>query len=160
MNEETKPFLKQGMNVYAQARETLAFFEQEMIKLLSGVIERREKWHSLKDRKVFTEADRTRGQLGYWVAAEIRGRSQRDEQVKIDCGIWWMALQDDDSPIVYASFTDTPKRLLQFSWNRSEKNIRSFDRWGRTFLYLPASDPADIGKSLNRLLDELLKQMS
>jgi hypothetical protein len=88
----------------------------------------------------------------------IEGLSHRKEEVKIDCGIWWNALENND-PIIYASFYDKPKRVLMFSWGKQEQGIKSFNRWNKTFLYLPVSKMTDIGESLNRILDELLKQL-
>ena len=80
MNEDTKPFLSEGLTVYSEARATLTFFEQEIIKLLSNAIDRRGQWLPLKNHRVkWIEADRSLGQAGYWVEIIIEGLSQREE---------------------------------------------------------------------------------
>ena len=89
---------------------------------------------------------------------DIEGVSHRSEPVAIDCGVWWNALKNE-GPIIYASYTGEPKRVLKFPWIKKDKEIKSFDRWNRTFLYVPGLKSADIGDSLNQLLDELLKQL-
>lgn len=159
MNEPMKPFLLEGLSVYAEARATIAFFEQEICKLLQDAAELREDWPFLKSKKICQpKSEKGAGQLGYWVAMAIEGTSHRGEPIEIDCGVWWNALRNG-GPIIYASFTGEPKRVLTFSWTKQEDGIKSFDRFGRTFLYISALKSTDIGGSLNQILDELLKQL-
>jgi len=159
MNDATQPFLDDGLNVYSKARATLTFFEEEIGKLLLAAAEQREKWQFLKSHKICQpKPDKGAGQLGYWVAMNIEGLSDRDEKAVIDCGVWWNALKNV-SPIVYVNFLHEPKRVVKFSWAKEKQGIKSFDRWNRTFLYLPVLKSVDIGDSLNLLLDELLKQL-
>ncbi|HEY1663860.1 MAG TPA: hypothetical protein VGI03_15690 [Verrucomicrobiae bacterium] len=158
MNKDTKPFLNDGLNVYPEARATLTFFEQEVGKLLSTAVARREGWEPLKNHKVNSpKVDGTSGQGGYWVAMFAEGMSASNEMVKIDFGIWWQAIEGFDQPIVYASFYEIPERLIKFKWNHDKQDIRCFERWNRSFLYLPVTDSDDIGLLLNMVLNELLK---
>ena len=161
MNDDTKPFLNEGLKVYPEARATLLFFEQEIINVLAAAVARREQWHPLKNHRVKSnKADKNAGQGGFWVSMDIEGLSQRDEQINIDCGIWWKALENDDCAIIYASFSTAPKQLFEFQRSQQESGIRNFDRWDRTFFYISVMEATDIGKSLNLVLNELLKQLS
>lgn len=158
MNDTRQPFLDDGLNVYAKARATLTFFEDEIGKLLLAAVERREKWPFLESHKIFQPKSGGTGPVGYWVAMPIKGLSHRKELFEIDCGVWWNALKNQ-SPIIYASFTGEPKRVLKFSWINQRQGINSFDRFSRTFLYLPLLKSTDIEDALNQVLDELLKQL-
>ena len=160
MNEFMTPFLCEGLSVYAEARATITFFEEEIAKLLMDAVGSRENWPFLESRKISqAKSDKGIGQNGYWVAMDIEGLSpHRKDIVMIDCGVWWNVVKNEN-PIIYASFTGDPKNGLQFLWPKKEQKIKSFDKWNRTFLYLPGSKSADIGDSLNQLLDELLKQL-
>ena len=159
MNDTMQPFLDDGLIVYSKARATLTFFEEEIGKLLLAAAEQREKWPFLKSHKICQpKSDKGVGQLGYWVAMDIEGASDRNEKVEIDCGVWWNALKNV-SPIIYVNFSPESERAVKFSWIKDKQGIKSFDRWNRTFLYLSLLKPADIGDSLNLLLDELLKEL-
>jgi len=98
------------------------------------------------------------GLLGYWKHPRQEGVSPRGDEVKIDCGVWWNA-PEGNGPIIYASFYETPKRVLIFSWGKQRQGISSFDDHGKTYLYMPVPKSLDITWALNRLLDALLKQL-
>jgi hypothetical protein len=42
----------------------------------------------------------------------------------------------NEGPIIYASFTGEPKRVLKFSWMNQDQSIKSFERCNHTFLYV------------------------
>ena len=159
MSDTVKPFLKKGLNVYADAQATLKIFEQRIGELLVVAVKRRKRWLPLKNHQIDDSAKAGKGRSGYWVAMNIKGVSPREEEVMIDCGFWWNA-PEGDGPIIYAGFEGFPKRVLKFSWGKQRQGISSFDTpWRTTYLYMPAPKSLNITSSLNRLLDELLKQL-
>jgi hypothetical protein len=158
MNEAMQPFLNDGLNVYVKAKATIAFFEQEITELLLAGARRRQKLPCLDSHKISRCKSNGDGSYGHWIAIFFEGLSHLKEPVKIDCGVWWNSPEKDE-PIVYASFYEEPKRVLVFSGNEKAQEIKSFVSYNRTYLYLPASKATDIGDSLNRILDELLKQL-
>lgn len=40
-----------------------------------------------------------------------------------------------EEPIIYVGFYHKPKRVVNFKWSDKKRGIRSFERYGRTFLY-------------------------
>ncbi|MEI7809142.1 MAG: hypothetical protein WCJ07_11730 [Verrucomicrobiota bacterium] len=164
MNDTTRTFLDEGLAVYAKAKDTVIHFEVEMSIVLKGALERKGKLPFLKYQKIPNPEDGGVAADGNWIAIDfIECISLRDERVCIDCGIWWNAPIGKDplgvSPIIYASFTGEPQRILDFRWENGTGGINSFSYCNRTILYLPVSKSTDIDNHLNRLLDELLKQL-
>jgi hypothetical protein len=158
MNETMQTFLDEGLDVYAKARATLTFFEDEIGGLLSTAVERREEWPLLETHKILRpEWDEGDGQDGYWVLLNIEAFSHRKEQVVIECGIWWNAFENVN-PIIYGCFHE-PKNNLIFSWTKQEQGIQTFIYWEKRHLYLPVTKSTDIRDALNKVLDELLKQL-
>ena len=151
------PFLDEGLSVYAEAKASIAFFERELVKRLREAAVQRNKMPFLKSHEVIPP-EPGGGDGEFWVSMVTKGVSLRSESVDIDCGVWWNSPENKDA-IIYASFYTEPKRVLKFSWTNQENGIKSFDRWERTFLYLPGSKVSDVGNSLNNLLDNLLKQL-
>jgi hypothetical protein len=96
---------------------------------------------------------------GLWIAVAVTGRSPRGEEADIDCGIWWDVLEPNE-PVLYASFYDKPKRVLEFTWPDGKQGISSAVRYDRTFLYVPVPKSAEIELPLNRLLDALLPRLA
>ena len=159
MNTEMGSFLRQGIGLYSEARHTLAAFEREMEKLLGAALQSRARWSPLKKHRIGRPgAGGGRGDYGWWVSADITGRSPRGEEVLIDCGVWWDVLEAD-KPVLYASFYHKPKRVRIFKWPEGKQGISSSNLYGRTFLYVPVPKSVQIEKPLTRLLDALLKQL-
>ena len=74
MNENLKPFLDEGLNVYAKAKDTVAQFEKEIARALSATVQLRRNWLPLKNHRVkFNKADEN--ELSYWVSMLIEGQS-------------------------------------------------------------------------------------
>ena len=67
--------------------------------------------------------------------------------------------EKNEVPIIYATITGEPKRVLKFSWMNHDQGIKSFERWNHTFLYVSGLKSDDIGDSLNQILDELFEQL-
>jgi hypothetical protein len=160
MNGEIKTFLNEGLKAYVDANATLTFFEQEMMRHILASLRQRAQWLPLKNHKIKPMGPGgDLNESSSWFNWYIDGQSPREELVRIDCGIWWNAWEKDGSAVVYASYSGEPKHLLKFNWSKKGQGIDSFEWRGRTILYLPVSDSNEIGKILNRLLDELLKQL-
>jgi len=156
MNETLPPFLDNGLSVYAKARDTIAFFEQEIGKLLFATLERRESWPFLETHRISRpKGDKTTGENGYWIQCDIEAVSHSKEEINIECGIWWRA-SENNHPIIYGCFQKPESRLI-FSWPHQENGIYSFCAWKRTHLYLHVTKSMEVGDDLNRILDELLK---
>jgi hypothetical protein len=161
MATEMKLFLRQGIRLYSDAQHTLAAFEQEMEKLLKTAVQSRSRWSPLKKYHMespFSGGDNPRG-IGWWVEMDVTGRSSRGEEVRIDSGLWWDAPPERGARILYTSFRKQPKRVLRFKWPAGKQGISSFDKFGRTFLYVPMPNSGEIEKPLNHLLDALLVQL-
>jgi len=158
MNDKLS-FLDEGLKVYTKARTTLAFFEEEIGKLLLTTLDQKEKWAFLETRRILRpKGDQTRGQDGYWVLVKIEGLSHRKESVVVECGIWWRE-SEGDNPIIYACFHE-PDRVLTFQWPKEGQQVKSFDFWNKTHLHLTVVKSTDIGNALNQVLDELLNQLA
>lgn len=156
-----RPFLQEGLKQYVKAMNTIAAFETQAGLLLKAAVERRQKkrWSPLKGVRFGRPSPGGgSGGDGYWISIAITGKSQRDGEAEIDCGLWWKA-PDISEPIIYAEFYYKPKRVMKFSWDGKKKGIRSFEGWGRTFLYLPIPQSLEVEGPLNWLLDALLKQL-
>lgn len=161
MRRELKPFLEEGLTQYANAKYTIAAFEGEVARLLKAAVEGRERrrWSPLKSLLLGRPSPGGgSGGYGYWIAVYVTGKSQHHGDAAIDCGLWWNAPTVSE-PIVYAEFYEKPKRVVNFSWDRNKKGIRSFEGSGRTVLYLPVPKSLEVADPLNRLLDALLKQL-
>jgi hypothetical protein len=159
MNETMQPFLDDGLSVYAKAKATLTFFEAEIGKLLSKAVERRGQWPYLESHKLSPPEPGGGDSGDYWIVMFVEGSSHRKEQVKIECGIWWNAVDDNGNPIVFGCFHGPENIITVPSWEKQEQGIASFNRWGRKHLYLPITKSTNIRDSLNQVLDELLKQL-
>ena len=158
MNDSMPPFLDDGLSVYAKARATLTFFEGEIGKLLHAALDERAKWPFLETHKISrAKGDKTAGENGYWVECGIEAFSHRKEQVAIGCGVWWRAV-DASNAVVYGCFYK-PADKLMFAFPQQDQGIHSFDRFGRTHLYLPVTKSTEIGGFINMVLDELLQRL-
>lgn len=160
MRPKMKPFLEAGLTQYAKAKSTIAAFEDEVERRLKATVEGRGKrWSPLTSVKCGRPRSGSgSGGEGYWISAYITGKFERHEDAAIDCGLWWNA-PNISEPIIYADFYNQPKRVAKFSWDGNKKGVRSFDRCGRTHLYLPIPKSLEVADRLNRLLDALLKQL-
>jgi hypothetical protein len=161
MDEKIRTFLTEGLKTYREAKATLEFFEQEVSNQLTSAVKARKGWDPLKNPNIKApEVDGGESKnYGRWVAISIEGKSPRDEDVKIDCGVWWFPEVLSGHLMIYASFTDHPKRLLNFPWTQTNSTVCAFNWFKRTFLYYPLTDPIEIDPALNQLLDEILKQL-
>ena len=159
MSVNVKSFLQEGVELYSEARTTLAAFDGEIEKLLWAAVQGRQQWSPLKNQRIQKpKSDGGRGDIGWWVATLIRGTSPRGEEVDIECGLWWSA-PGMRKPMIFASFYKEPKRVLQFQWPKGKQGIESFTLWDKTYLYLPVPKPVEIEGPLNSLLDALLTQL-
>lgn len=158
MNDTMRPFLDEGLTAYAKARATLTFFEEEIGKLLSATLGRREEWpFSERVKTSRPKGDKSEGQAGYWVTCNIEALTRSKEQVFIECGIWWNA-PEGSNPIVFACF-HKPENIRRFAGPKQEQGIYSFNYWDKTHLYVPVATTEEIGGALKRVLDELLQQL-
>jgi len=160
MNDELKPFLNEGLKVYAAAKDTIAHFEEEISSIVSAAVRAREEWFPLKKQPRIESAEADKNVQTYWISTYISGLSERDGEIKIECGVWWKVPETNDQPIVFANYEKAPERIRGFDLNKKGLNILSFTRDNVTFLYLPVTESAEIVKSLNRVLDVLLKQLA
>ena len=165
MRDEMRPFLEEGVRQYVDAKNTVATFEREMGQLLAEAIRSRRQWSPLNDTPRIGRPSPGGGSggYGYWIWIGINGQTKTYKRVYIECGLWWEVPTTTelkiDGPIIYANYDDMPKHIMAFSWRRNTRDIRSFLRGGKTFLYVPLRKPQEIAGSLNRLLDALLKQL-
>jgi hypothetical protein len=159
MKTKMESFLGQGVSLYSEAQTTILAFESEMKKVLRTAVEGRTRWTPLTNHRIHSPSfGGGSGDWSWWGCISIDGRSPRRGAAEIDCGLWWNS-PASERPIIYASFYIRPKSVLAFSWNRRDKHISSFNRFGRTFLYLPFFRTTEIKDSLNCLLDALLSQL-
>jgi hypothetical protein len=157
MPDEMKPFLEEGIQRYAEAKDTITAFENAMCQLLRSAIESRS-WSPLKNSEVGRpRPGGTGGKDGYWIATSISGTSPKNEETEIDCGLWWNA-PGRSGPIIYTSFYHKPERLVRFQW-KGGQDISSFDGRNRTFLYVPVPNPLAIEGPINTILDALLARL-
>jgi len=158
MDDSMNSFLNDGLGVYAKARATLALFEVEIGKLISASVQHRERWSSLRIGKT-SQPTRDKGfePDGYWMYIKIEALSHRQEQVVIECGIWWNATVNCNA-IIYGCFHQ-PGRIMAFPWKKEQSGIESFNRWNKTHLYLPVEKNTEIDGVLNQILDQLLIQL-
>ena len=158
MNTDNQKFLLEGIKHYEEARDTITAFEAEMKDLLLACLGRRKNWAPLKNPKVGRANIPNTNAYGYWIAAEVTGKSPRGDNAVIDCGFWWKSPKIA-SPIIYAEFFKEPKAAVNFLWDAKKSAIGSFTDWNRTYLHLPLETPDTIEGSLNKLLDALLLQL-
>src|SRR2546423_1474583 len=125
-----------------EAQNTLGAFEREIGKLLKATLETRKRWAPLKHYDIGMPSAGG-GQYGWWVAVGITGQSSRREEAEVECGLWWNAPPIEE-PIIYAGFYKGPKRVQKLLWHRGKQGILSFERWGRTFLYVPVPESVEI----------------
>lgn len=158
MSTDNQNFLLEGIKRYEEACDTITAFEEEMKLRLRDCLGRRTNWAPLKNPKVGRASTPNTSAYGYWIAAEVLGKSSRGENAVIDCGFWWKSPKVV-SPIIYAEFFKQPKAVANFLWDSTKSDIGSFTDWNRTYLYLPLNTPDTIEASLNKLLDALLLQL-
>jgi hypothetical protein len=156
MSDTVESFLDRGLSVYENAKSTIAFFEDEIGKILSATLEQREIWPSIKTRKIPRPKGGNSPGDGFWLLIQIEALSCRNEEIKIECGIWWKQL--NQKPIIYGCFHE-PKSVRIFPSKKPELSINSFQYWDKTHLYLPITKADEIGNALNKVLDELLNQL-
>ena len=159
MNTDMLPFLQEGLHQYIEAKQTVAAFELKLGDLLRETVTTRTRWSPLKQKQVgrgLSVAGNSSD--GYWIAASIQGSAPRNGEVAIDCGFWWTP-DNFEKPIIYVGFYLKPKRVVNFKWSSKKRGIGSFERYGRTFLYVPFPKSFEIEQPLNQLLDALLEQL-
>ena len=160
MKDEMKSFLDEGVKKYAEARHTIYSFEEDMGKLLAKTVRNRKQWHPLKNIQFLDPVYSERETTFFWIAINIRGRFSRNEDVIVEGGLWWnMPAPEIEGPVIYTGFEGRSKGAMKFHWP-TNADIKSFTKWQTTYLHLPLKSPEIIEKSLNRLLDALLKQLS
>ena len=159
MDTGMKSFLEEGVKQYAEAKHTIAAFENELVQLLKAAVDKREDhWSPLIKRTVTVNRPKAGGGDGFYISVAIWGKSPRFGDAEIDCGLWWDAPQIT-KPIIYASFYYKPERVVGFAWTGQKGGIRSFAYHRRTFLYIPLTDKLEIEKSINSMIDVLLKKL-
>jgi hypothetical protein len=161
MKDEMTTFLDEGVKKYAEARHTIYSFEEEMEKLLAKTVRQRKQWHPLKNIQFLDPDCSEREDTFFWIAVSVKGKfSRNEEDVVVEGGLWWnMPAPEIEGPVIYTGFESRSKGAKQFDWP-TNADIQSFTKWQTTYLHLPLKSPETIAKSLNRLLDALLKQLS
>jgi hypothetical protein len=156
LKPEMNAFLKDGIRLYFDAVDAVTVFETEMKKLLKRTVDARTNWESLSERRV-KPPTADGGDDGRYIYTFIECKSPVEQNLKIECGLWWKAPQMT-GPIVYAGIF---RRNLgvKFDWNEAGNEIRSFEYFDRTFLHLPLPASADLEAPVNQLLDAILRQL-
>jgi len=169
MNEKLREFLKEGMKRYEEAYHTLQFFEKSVESIIRDILEKKNNWGTFVLKKSNDAIETSSGYgsgAGRWIDGIVTGsitiRGKKHDAI-INCGIWWGAeYKGKSGTIIYTSFYEQPKDLLNFEYREKDPQVHSFSRWKRTYLYKePKPDynlVVNLPQDLNLILDVLQKQ--
>lgn len=141
-------FIRDGLSRYAQARDTIEYFESRMHEVLRQTFDERTTW------KNFRRARDTNGDLlppitgrsgaqTRWLWAYVEGEKRGDEKTFLTLGLCWNPPKVPNPVVLYSAFTTGAGKLVNLT-DRPDRDPRvrlgSIDRNERRAFLVPTAD--------------------
>lgn len=150
-------FLREGIDRYEQALDTIAAFET----MLGDKLREIAKGYSCKsftptNAKIETKPGK--GPAGRWIWAGQQGRLRSKGLVWLELGVWW----NEGKVAYYCNFCDDNNHPIEFTYKRKRSGVE-FKMWSKTarLFMLRTKERRDaMDEDFRILLDELTSSFS
>ncbi len=151
--EEMEYFIREGLKIYPDAKDTIETFEEEIKNHLKRLLKGKKDWSHFRPKadveigRIITQ----KGDAQRWI--DVYLSSSDDNGGSIDIGIWWRWPGSPDKPILYSQLWRDRLQMLRLSNPKTPVQCKPLEQ-NRESLFIVIEDKFDLEKMGLLLLAE------